>query len=166
MSLVGNGIKSKEAGKSSITTAFTSLFFGIKAIRLKGDLGKRGFVNRSNFSQAHPFFRKYRLKCQKKAVYEQNYALYSKNCFDCAFERNTRLFFQRFLRNPLRQRCALQLDFIFQEPFLQTYLDAVSLFSLFFKEFSVSYLLLKTKRPQFFLSYKLKLELTVFFICL
>ena len=53
MSLVGNGIKSKEAGKSSITTAFTNLFFGIKAIRLKGDLGKRGFVNRSNLKRSH-----------------------------------------------------------------------------------------------------------------
>ena len=77
MSLVGNGIKSKEAGKSSITTAFTSLFFGIKAIRLKGDLGKRGFVNRSNFSQAHPFFFQDKDGIREMSECQENYALLS-----------------------------------------------------------------------------------------
>lgn len=63
------------------------------------------------------------------------------------------------------KRCALQLNFIFQEPFLRTYLDAVSLFFLIFQGiFSFLSPLLKTKKtPQFFLSYKLKLELTGLF---
>lgn len=52
MPLVGNGIKSEETGKSSITTAFTSLFLGIRAIQIKGNWGKRDFVNRPFFSQA------------------------------------------------------------------------------------------------------------------
>lgn len=40
MSLVGNGIKSEETGKSSITRAFTSLFLGIRTIQIKGNWGK------------------------------------------------------------------------------------------------------------------------------
>lgn len=55
MSLVGNGIKSEETGKSSITRAFTSLFLGIRAIQIKGNWGKGDFVNRSTLKQSQAF---------------------------------------------------------------------------------------------------------------
>lgn len=55
MSLVGNGIKSEETGKSSITRAFTSLFLGIRAIQIKGNWGKGDFVNRSKVSRPRFF---------------------------------------------------------------------------------------------------------------
>ena len=50
MSLVGNGIKSEETGKSSITRAFTSLFLGIRAIQIKGNWGKGTLSTGPKFS--------------------------------------------------------------------------------------------------------------------
>lgn len=48
MPFIGNGIKSKETGKSSVKTEFTSLFISFHKTLYKIGSGKRKFVNRSN----------------------------------------------------------------------------------------------------------------------
>lgn len=50
MSLIGNGIKSEKAGKSGITSAFTSPFLEDENKIDKRNLGKGDFVNRYNSS--------------------------------------------------------------------------------------------------------------------
>lgn len=47
MPFIGNGIKSKETGKSGVKTEFTSLFISFHKTVYKIGSGKRKFVNRS-----------------------------------------------------------------------------------------------------------------------
>ena len=66
MSLVGNGIKSKEAGKSSITTAFTNLLFWNKGNTVKRWFGEKGFCQQVQFFTGSPFFQKIQVEMPKK----------------------------------------------------------------------------------------------------
>lgn len=50
MPFIGNGIKSKETGKSGVKTEFTSLFISFHKTVYKIGSGKRKFVNRSKIS--------------------------------------------------------------------------------------------------------------------
>ena len=52
MPFIGNGIKSKETGKSGVKTEFTSLFISLHKTLYKIGSGKRKFVNRSTLGQS------------------------------------------------------------------------------------------------------------------
>ena len=52
MPFIGNGIKSKEVGKSGVKTGFTSQFMSFHKMVYKIGPGKREFVNRSTLKRS------------------------------------------------------------------------------------------------------------------